>query len=362
MNLTELVQKLETQQVDKRDYVIPTQIIRMEGGMIVAPDTKGGLYTPNEVMHQHLALKLGIPANYYRKMQDLAPELLEKNVNEWLAKSAEDKGSLLRTFETPNGNIARGLLSDRYGMIDNYDVLFAALSAIRESGVDVEVREADVTDRRLYINIVAPNIEVEALDALRHYLRDSQVGYGIMTGLSITNSEVGFGSYEIRPRVVVKRCMNGLIVKEDAFRKVHLGAKMDSGQINWSEKTKAKNLELIMSQTGDAIRQFLSEGYLSGIVQKLTDASNQRLEQPVDTLHNVVREVAKTVTMSEDNKRNILDHFLRSGDVAASGVVQALTFESQKMDADNRFEMESIAFDLLPRIKNFDRPFVSGRN
>jgi hypothetical protein len=376
MTLTELVAELELEKAAKADYVVSTGTMRMDAKgrlsddqpttithkpVIILPGSKGGEYYPNEVFHQHMATNLSIPANYYRRMQLEAPELLAKNVNEWLARESIKK-SLVRTFQFEDRNIARGMLSDRYGMMDNYDIFFAVLKAIRESGVQVEVKECNITDKRLYVNIVAPGIEVESVDALKGYLRDSQVGHGIVTGLSITNSEVGFGSFQIRPRAVIKKCMNGLIVKDDSFRKVHLGAKLDAGQINWSKNTQQKNLELIMSQTGDAIRQFLSEDYLKGIVQKLEDAAKVKLDQPVDALHNAVKEMAKSVTITEENKKDLLNYFVTDGDVSAAGIFHAATRVAQKMDADNRNDMETVAFEMLPKMKMFDKPFVTGRN
>jgi hypothetical protein len=338
MSLPELVAELESQKVAKRDFVVPTSGVKMEVltkdlpntddaveqanrilriPMIVVPNVSGGSFEPNEVFHQHMAEKLGIPPKYYRRMQAEAPELLSKNVNEWLEREKRGK-SLIRTFEyeSMGMRIARGMLSDRYGIMDNYDILFAALTAIKESGVEVEIKECNITDKRLYVHIVAPNVEVQSEEALKSYLRDKSVsvGHGIISGLVITNSEVGFGSYEIRPRAFIKVCSNGLIVKDDRFRKVHLGGKMNEGQINWSERTQQKNLDLIMSQTGDAIKQFLSEDYLSGIVRKLEDASKVELENPVDALQNAVKEVAKQVSLSEENKKNIMSFFVKDGD------------------------------------------------
>jgi hypothetical protein len=32
------------------------------------------------------------------------------------------------------------------------------------------------------------------------------------------------------------------------------------------------------------------------------------------------------------------------------------------MDADSRYDLESVAFELLPNMKQFDKPFVAGKN
>lgn len=358
LTLPELISTLEIQNAQKADYVIPAKELRMQGDTsLYAVGTKGLIYQPNSVIHSHLSQKLNIPYAYYQRMQSTAPELLQANVNKWLNLYEDKKGLMLRTFESNGGNIARGLLSDRYGILDNYDVLFAALEAIKLSGVQVEIKEASITDKKMYVHIVAPETEVEATQALRNYMKTgdrSTVGDGIVSGLVITNSEVGFGSFEIRPRAVIIRCDNGLIVKDDRFRKIHLGAKLDEGSINWSEHTKQKNFELVISQTKDAVSEFLSAGYLQGIVQKIELASNQVLDNPVDTVQNVIKHVSTKVSIPDERKNSIMNYFITGGDSAASGVFQALTREAQNMNPDDRFEMETVAFEILPAIKGFD--------
>lgn len=367
MDLTTLVAELTTREKAKHDYVLPSEKIVLSDDLklTVLDKTLDGLeFIANEIMHQHFAAKLAIPANYYRRLMNEYPDLLAINVNK-LMQAEKGKPVLLRTFQhEATGNIARGLLSDRYSIVDNYDVLFAALSAIKQSNIKVDVKECNITDKRMYVHIVAPEIEVQSEVALRGYLSDKSVerGYGIITGLCLTNSEVGYGSYNIFGRIFEKICMNGAIIKDDAFRKVHLGGRMEQGSVTFSNATKQKNIELIMSQTGDVIKQFLSEGWLTGVVQKIERAKGIELDQPVDTLNNVIREVAKEVTLTEENRQNILNFFVKDGDTSASGVFQALTRESQNLDADNRFELESLAFELLPKIKSFDYEFKMGKN
>lgn len=365
LTLHELVDELELQNQIKRDFVVPTSSISFLGGKIfIADATQVREYIPNEIFHQQMAANLGIPANYYKRMQTEAPRILEQNVNGWLQHN-KVQNQLIRTFEHPStGNIARGLLSDRYGAIDNYDILFAVLQSIKESGVKAEVKEASITDKRLYVHINAPNVEVQSDAALMGYLRNRQheVGTGINAGIVISNSEVGFGSYVVRPRVFVKVCSNGLIIPDDTFRKVHLGSRLEEGLINWSDKTREKAKELIISQTGDAVKQFLNEGYLDNVVKKLERARAVTLDKPLDTIQNVIKEVAKSVTINEESKKNILNYFVNDGDTSALGVSQAITREAQNVDADTRYDLETVAFEMLPKIKSFDVDFVSGKN
>lgn len=362
LDLQELVSEIKIQHAQKADYIVPAKSIKMlYDSNLYFEGSNCEYYNLNEIAHSHFADKLNIPNGYYQRMLSSTPELLSKNVNTWLEMQA-NTNYMLRTFETNGGNIARAVLSDRYNALDNYDVLFAALEAIKLAGLKVEIKECSITDKRMYVNIVAPQIEVQAEAALRNYLKigdRSHVGDGVVSGITISNSEVGHGSYEIRARAVILRCNNGLIVKDDRFRRVHLGAKLEGGEITWSEGTKQKNYELVMSQTKDAINTFLSEGYLTGIVQKITAASNQKLDQPIDTVQNVIKLVSNKITLADQNKDSILNYFVTSGDHAASGIFQALTHEAQVLNADDRFELESYAFEILPAIKDFDKPYIA---
>lgn len=354
--LSNLVVALKEQHEQKADYVMAPGKLRMTAdGNLVAEGTKQLIYNPNPVWHEGASFMLNIPNGYYKRMMEKTPELLSQNVNAWL-DLREQKGVMLRTFENLNGtNVARAILSDRYNILDNYDVLFAALDAIKMSGVDVEIVEATVTDKRMYLCVTAPQIEVDAKPFLDKYLKEkeSETGNGIITGFILTNSEVGQGSFEIRPRALVLKCKNGLIVPDDKFRRVHLGAKLDEGAIQWSEATKQKNYELIISQTRDAINTFLSKDYLNGALIKVAAAHNIKLDYPIDAVLHVCREMMIT----EDHRKNILDHFLRSGDHSAGGVFQALTFGAQSMGADDRFELEAKAYGMIDQIKAHDKPF-----
>jgi hypothetical protein len=61
-HLQELVETLRVQQSQKADYVLPSKNIVMDSGIIRA---SGRDYKPNQVMHDGLSDKLGIPLGYY---------------------------------------------------------------------------------------------------------------------------------------------------------------------------------------------------------------------------------------------------------------------------------------------------------
>lgn len=381
--LAELVTELKDQNLQKKDFVVPANLLSMENGQLVVNN-----YNDNEglskllkevkvetaesgklilgclpILHQHLSEKLDIPKKYYNRIQGLTDtNLIDQNVTHWLKAM---KGNVfLRTFIDNNNNegFARAILSDRYNVIDNFDVLFSALEAVKSSGLNLKIEDngCDLSESKMYVRFVAPDVEINAPELLKNYRNPkggSGVGDGIITGFVITNSELGQGSFSISPRAVVLKCQNGMVFKNDAFGKVHLGSKMEQfSQIDWSEETKRKNYELIQAQVKDAVNQFTSEDFLAKKISELNGYSEIELNHPVETVKNVSR----YLNITEEKEKNILDFFMRGGDFSAMGVSQALTFFAHETkDADEAHEMETVAIDILPKIKEMDKSTVA---
>ena len=382
--LAELVTELKDQNLQKNDFVVPANLLSMENGFLVVNN-----YNNNDnltkllnevgikseasenklilnclpVLHSHLSEKLDVPRKYYNRITALEEKtLIDTNVSYWLKNM---KGNVfLRTFinKDKNEGYARALLSDRYNVIDNFDVLLATLEAVKSSGLNLKIEDngCDLSENKMYLRFIAPDVEINAPDLVKNYKNPkgggSNVGDGIITGFVITNSEVGQGSFSISPRAVVLKCSNGMVFKDDAYGKIHLGGKMENySQINWSEDTKRKNYELIMSQVKDAVKQFTSEEYLAKKISELNEYATVELKHPMDTVKNVT----KHLNVSEEKERSILDFFMRGGDFTAMGVSQALTFYAHETkDADEAHDMEVVAIDILPKIKSMDIPTV----
>lgn len=352
--LSNLVTRLELDHNRKKDLVVPASKIEMNNnGNLIIDGEYQEYYKPNQTMSTHIAEKLKIPAGYYNTMQELKPDLLATNVNAWLDHN-KDKKYLIRGFsDLEQLGTGRAFLSDRYNIIDNYDVLLAALEAIQNTGVNVEIKYGEVTEKKMYLHVVCPEIELQANEVLKDYLTtNNAAGNGIISGFVLSNSEVGAGKFEIRPRAVICKCNNGLIVKDDRFAKYHLGAEMQEGSIVWSERTKQKNYELIISQTQDAVNTFLSKDYLGKMIERIEIAHKTEFQHPIDTVQNVCTHLK----ISQDHKRNILSNFIKDGLTNGAGLFNAITRETQKMQPDLQNDIEAAAGDLLTNLLRFDKP------
>ena len=353
--LEALVEKLEKRNTMKRDFIVPSSKMHWANGdlCINTTETDAMIFKPTELFETQIADKLGIPNPYFRKMKSQHADLLQQNVNGWLEKNPR-KNYMVRTYESETENIGRAFLSNSYNIIDDYEVLFAALEAIKQTGVKVKINTADVTENRLYLSVTCPEIEVQAEEFLKGYLKENEAaGNGIISGFIITNSEVGKGAFEIRPRAVICKCNNGLIVKDERFRRVHLGSKLDAGEIVWSDRTRAKNRDLIVSQVSDAVKTYLSADYLGVMIEKIAQLKEIELKYPIDAVQNV----CKTLGVGEEDKSEILKYFLEDGDHRASGILNAVTRQTQKMDLDLAFEIEGNVVDLMFKHKSYDKPF-----
>lgn len=402
--LADLAELLGKQQARKLDAVLPAAALHACNGDLVVDSDEAhiddtgvwplrGTYVPTALVDEHIAEKLNVPLAYLRRLREQRVDLYDATVNgflhggEWtidrpggVAEThmipADARSFMLRMFRGEFGNdaepgVARALLSDRFRIVDNFDVLTAALEGVQAAGVAVEIDGCDLTDRRMYVRIAAPEIAALAPDLLAGYRspfghdaghngwtleaarraaeREGQ-SYApgtepiVFAGFVLSNSETGGGAFSLTPRIIVSICRNGLTITRDALRNVHVGGKLDAGIIKWSDDTQRKNLELVTSQTRDAVSTFLDVDYVRGAVASLTEQAVTPLDKPADA----VKIVAKQLAFSAERTEAVLDHFIRGGQMTAGGIMQAVTSVAQTIDdADAAAEFENAGVQAL---------------
>jgi hypothetical protein len=361
---------LTKQQAAKVDIVTPVVNLRFENGVAIVAGTSvfedGQRYLPTEICDQQIASKLNIPGSYLRTLRQERIDLYDANVNGWIhgnpqLEALPDKRTVtIRTFQGDPGELGvmRSLLSDRHGQYDNLDILTACFDGIREAGIDIEVPFCDLSEKRIVVKVLAPEIFVRSpqlLDGYRspfagknlpQWARDKfhVNGDGIFAGLYISNSETGLGSLVIGPRVGILSCMNGLMIQKDVFQRRHLGHKLEEGIIEWSGETQHAALGLIKAQAKDAVLKFLDPAYVQGVLNDITGKAQAPVERPEDA----IQLVANTLNFSDEARQGILGHFVKGGQLTAGGVLQAVTSYSQEVaDPDVAFDMEQNALRVL---------------
>lgn len=374
--LQELANILQKESAEKFDFVAPAKTLRytVDGRLLndVSSDmseamtamlAKQGVarsnmlisdvhgFVPTDLFKRQLSDKLGIPMKYFERMQEEAPQLLSQNINHWLS-SDDASNYLVRTFVSKDKSIARAFLSDRFRTIDNIDVLFNVLESIKRSNAKVDVKDCKLSETNMYVKVVSPDITCDVKDfdgalpdlGRGHRFPSPDEGAWIATGFIFKNSELGQGKFSISPLAFKLACTNYLIQKDSEIEQVHLGGKLVEGLIQWSEATRTKQLELLMSQTRDAVESFLSPRFLGQVASRIAKAESIVLKHPMNALTNVTQQFK----LSEEQQKSILDCFIAEQRPTLGAISDAITFYAHEQeDADTQYELERIGDAVL---------------
>jgi len=322
MELPDLVRELERQRESASDLIVDSQSLQAipdefsDVRLAIPAIPEYGTYPLSEWAHLQLAAKLEIPKRYYDRMRSAGKsELLAANINAWLD---EKERRLIRILD---GQI-RAILSDRYRIMDNYDLIFLALDEFKKRE-SIEIFRADLTETMLYLKVVDKTLTAE--------IREEDVIYG---GLIIRNSEVGASAFRVEPFLLRKICKNGLI-GEYALKKVHLGRQtMEIGEIDWSDETREFEDRALWAKVRDVIRATFDREIFESWAGKLQESAEVIIENPVKAVNNIV----KLAGLSEERKNELLMHF---SEHTKFGLVSALTTiarDTESIDEQIRLE------------------------
>jgi hypothetical protein len=370
-DLRKLNSILKEQSHHMHDMVVPAQRIEMTGdgffNVHEAPipdsladsidaDADGTATLPYKAMdqfHSHLAQKLPIPAfkRAYDYMRQDETGLASDVVNTYLQK--DDRRFLVRTFrpedEDGGRGLMRALLSDRYRVIQNRDVMLSAAKAVKDAGLSPDVR-ANLTPGNMWCEFTLTDHPVDVSDMFSGDY-DPTGGQGISPGFLVRNSETGNGALEVRPRCEVLVCSNGMTRQEDALRKIHLRDQMPEGSFEFSREVQEQSIKLAQSKIKEAVGYFASEDYVRDLVE---DKWGEHVEREVQNPVEVMRNTADVLGINDEHEDELLDHFYET-EKREVDVPQAVTEWAQTHDDPQvQYEMESQAWDVLDQIDELD--------
>lgn len=369
-HLADMVALLQRQHDAKLDVVVPARDMRMADGDLnidgigeptitldgVTPAR--GVFCPTVTCDGGIADKLGIPSQYLRRMRDEHIELLDHNVNTWLGDEPT-KRYLIRTLRGAGDQpgIARAMLSEKYKITDNLDVLMAVLDGIRRTGVHTQISRCDLTEKRMYVKVRSPEVAAHAPHLLEDYRSPFSGLRGadnplVFAGFVISNSEVGHGSFSVTPQITIQVCDNGMTFTRDAMREVHLGGRLHDGVIRWSSDTHDAALDLVVKQARDAVTAFLNRDFVDAKIAEVEAEAGI----PVRDVDATLDYVGKQLRFTADQQNMILNHFIDGGDRSCGGVMHAVTNTAQTLaDADDAYDMERRGLQAMTLATSFQR-------
>jgi hypothetical protein len=197
--------------------------------------------------------------------------------------------------------------------------LLEAVVPVLPGGYRVE--SCEVTERRLYLKVVHPDLEFN-LGRLRF---NGAVDDIVQAGMVFSNSEVGAGAVWLRPLVWRKVCSNGLIVEDASMRQNHLGrgADYDSVRRLLSDATKTADDRAFWMKCRDVAKAaFTLEGFKT-IIGRIREAREDVIDS--DDLQAVVEVTCRKVGLGGGMVKPVLKNLSRAGELTRWGMVNAVT-------------------------------------
>lgn len=336
--LLELGTELDRQRKARKDFIADTRNLEVEttgkySVLSLSMDNTMAKFMLNDLAHQQIASRLQIPYRYYQKMREEYPSLLDDNINSWFMKTPERR--MIRTLD---GNV-RAFLSDRYRRLDNLELCGAVLPVIQEMK-GAEIISCDVTETHLFLKVINKKLKAEV-----------SVGDIVQAGIVISNSEVGLGSLKVEPLVYRLVCKNGLIVKDFAQKRYHVGKQVeteDSAYELYSDETLQADDKAFFMKVQDTVRCVIDEAKFMMTVDRLKNTKNEFTgPDPVKTIEIL----ADKYLLNQNERGSILRYFVMGADSTKYGLIQAVTRASQDVDDYNRStELERLGGELLAAV------------
>lgn len=333
-DLQGLAEELRRQQSTKLDVVADTRRMSLASGAlgrsVLAIDSEHEVFAPvvNDYCHGQISDRLGVPKKYYDRMRIDAPELLDRNVNHWLAQRPETR--MVRMLD----GRARAFLSDRYRRLDNLDLMEHVLPTLGTMpGLQFHI--SGLTDLRLYARFVLPSLSAEI-----------RVGDVVQAGVAIRNSEVGAGALAVEPFLLRLVCLNGMTTPVGRMRKYHVGSRVEEEETQfYAEATLNADDAAFFMKVNDLVRAALSEVQFEQVVAGLREAADAPKMRDVP---EGTRILGQRFSLTEGEQASILTHLIEGGDLTQWGAANAITAAAKQVDDfDRRVDLEAIGGDLV---------------
>ncbi len=348
--------------LDKWDALTPRNAIWLLGGKVWFPeaaqsDFAPGFLAPTAWATSQFCQRLGIPAPYFKRCP---PRLQDVQFNHWIQHARADRegarareewdepltpeeeddplvlgrpggngpaqvpadgetenGTAERWLLRAKGDALRGVLSARYARLDN-DCLLDCLARVLPPGFAVDW--FSLTDESLHLRLVDARAPRQVLP-----------GDDLMVGLHVGNSEVGRRAVTVDALVYRLVCQNGLIRLVKGKSLLH-----------------RRHLYLSAPRFQEA---------LHGAVLGALDAAAGFLDQLQAATRTPVPDVAAVLEMlgkQEALSRSFLEAVEQSMRCEPAsqqetvwGLVNGLTQAAQRLPADDRYQVETLAGRLI---------------
>lgn len=360
-SLETLVARLRAQKESRVDFVADLRSLAVsadpDGMFRIAPGSPAvSEFLPSRglVLSKHALgqladrLDVPVPGRFLTPLAEAHPAIAERLLVDLASVSA--KRVLVRCLD---GGI-RAVLSDRYRVLDNYDLAFSALDAVRQHGG--EVLKCFLSEHQFSLSFTTRQLWDRFNEGERtggrgahgfDRLDDGGEGGSLFHPLcTVSNSETGRGGLSVRYGILRARCVNSVLI-EDARVERHLGGTLDAGFLR--EETISADSRAIMLKCQDAIAAGLHPATFGRLVALAWNAT----AVPVGSPSSAVAQVVEAFDLTEADRDSILGHFLRDYDPTVYGLSQAVARYAQDVPAETGYNLEVAAGAVLAKPREF---------
>lgn len=320
----------------------------VNGRAVLNLDTPEGPVQLSEHAANQLAARVEIPAavNTYLLNNGYADEVTAIYRRNWTGYQAEkgralhgkERETLLRLHERSDGQIiGRALLSDRYGIRDNMDVLRAIEELPWSMARTMTFREARFTPdgMRLYVEVpglIPPELLNPSNPLETHFAR-----------LLITNNEVGSASTAMQLYIERLICTNGMTrgVGNNRIRLTHKGTKdggLDTFQLGFSQGLKRL--------TSAGKKEFETYWNLRDI--EVEDTGHVLMNiAPIVGLGQQLAQKVCSEPIPEYQGATTLQYYTQQLGSSAYAIVNSLTAYANRLEDDKKTELQRLAGDVI---------------
>ena len=261
-----------------------------------------------------LCAKLGISVSYMNKCKERGKiELIGDNINDWMQDFNRDL--FIRVYD---GSI-RGILSQKYSVLDTPDILNTASDYLDTEGY--KVTGSFLSPERLHLRAIPE-------DMLPIPQED------MFAGIQIDSSDVGRNTLSVKAFFYKLVCTNGLIlpVASDLFVQRHIGIKPDDFKEGFKEGL--KKLPMV------------AENFIAHVkVARNTKVSYSfHNEEAVDKF---TADMKNKAGLGEEDSRKVIDLMQYTYGDTKWGLVNSLTEVAQTKSLEQRINLEKYAGGLL---------------
>lgn len=323
-------------------------------------DGDARVFSPTPVALKQVADHTRIPLEFLRNNVGKYPELAANMVNTWLKDNdagnrmgtsrarkntvvAEHMKQLFRLLVgTNNVNVFRAMLSSKYMILDNSDVLASVLQEVQTLPAPPSI-SGSLTDEKMYVRMKMPDISA-TISFPGKGKGHERVYIPCGASLLLQGSDVGLGRTVVCPELEVITCSN-LMRSTEALAQIHLGQEYaDMGAL--SRETLRKMNMAMLGRVRDVTRTLLT----ADTFQRVADLFSENAGKPVENARAVVENVTAKFSLSEETGKSVLDRFIEEGMGNRFGLAQAITFQAHAIredDFEGATHLEDIGSKIL---------------